>query len=589
MSIIASLHPPRKYPAVRELSDHWKRPTDMTSDLPALPWAVRALLLLASALLALTVAAVPAHAHATFSEGSPADGAVLEAAPTEVTLTFDGPVSALTDAIRVLDPSGQRVDTGEIRRPAAGGTVVAVGLQPDLGPGTYLVDWRVVSADSHPLNGAYTFSIGSASATVAQAVGTSGPAGIGTLAVSRFLTFAGLVLLVGGAAFLALCWQAGWQRPLVRRLLWSGWGATVLGTVVGFLAQGPYVTGFPLSRALSGTLLADVATTPYGQALLARLALLLGAAGVLVVAQRRGPGRATLVPAAMLGAGVLLTQSLAGHAGAGDLRLLTTLADWLHLVAMSTWIGGLVLLTVAMAAGPRLAELRVTVPRFSRIALTAVAVLVVTGSFQAILQVGSINALPATPYGRLLLAKLSLVAVIVFLGAESREWVQHHAGPQDPTGPSDTAELTDAAELRGLRVSVLAEMVIAAAVLGVTAVLVGTTPAKNDYRPETEAIVVAGPAQVEVRVVPAGERRVSVRVDVYDEQGARLAVPEMTADLTHTGRDIGPLAVPLRPAGPGIYVTDPRSVPMTGKWSLAVHVRTSEIDAYTQTLPVTIR
>lgn len=556
----------------------------MTRDLPArLPLAVRALLVLAAVLLALTAGAVPAYAHATFSAGSPADGAVVEAAPAEVTLTFDGPVSALTDAIRVLDPSGQRVDTGEITRPAADGTVVAVGLQPDLEPGTYLVDWRVVSADSHPLNGAYAFSVGSESATVAQAADTSGPAVAGTLAVSRFLTFAGLVLLVGGAAFLALCWQAGWQRPLVRRLLWVGWGATVLGTVVGFLVQGPYVTGFPLSRALSGPLLADVATTPYGRVLLARLALLLGVAGVVVVAQRRGPGRAMLVPAVVLGAGILLTQSLAGHAGTGDLRLLTTLADWLHLVAMSTWIGGLVLLTVAMAAGPRLAELRVTVPRFSRVALTAVAVLVVTGSFQAILQVGSIGALPATPYGRLLLAKLSLVAVIVFLGAESREWAQRHTGPQDATG------LNEASELRGLQVSVLAEVVIAVAVLGVTAALVGTTPAKNGYRPETEAMVVAGPTQVEVRVAPAGERRVTVRADVYDKQGSRLAVPEMTADLTHTGQGIGPLPVPLRPAGPGIYVTDAISVPMTGKWSLAVHVRTSEVDAYTQTMPVTIR
>src|SRR4051812_25671484 len=109
--------------------------------------------------LALLVWASPASAHASLESTSPASGAQLDEAPSEVRLTFSEPVEVSLGGVRVYDANSERVDTGSVHHPGGRGreVVEAVG---DLSDGSYVVTWRVVSDDGHPVHGAFTFQVG---------------------------------------------------------------------------------------------------------------------------------------------------------------------------------------------------------------------------------------------------------------------------------------------------------------------------------------------------------------------------------------------------------------------------------------------
>ncbi|MDT7581362.1 MAG: copper transport protein [Pseudonocardiales bacterium] len=266
---------------------------------------------------------------------------------------------------------------------------------------------------------------------------TGGRVSQGVLGVFRALLYAGLVLLLGGLGFLLVLWPAGRSVARVRRVLWVGWGATVLAGLGGPLLQGPYAAGRSPAAVVDPGLLTGVLGTGYGIAGVVRLVLL--AALVPVLRGLGGIGRRRAAITGVLGLGVLVTTSVVGHAGSGDLALLALPADVLHLAAASAWIGGLVLLAVVLLRrdpGEQLAVL----PRWSRYAAASVGVLTVTGAFAGWREVREWGALFGTTYGRLLLIKIGLVAAMRVLGALGRAWiVLHRSGPPlsgpPPSGP----------------------------------------------------------------------------------------------------------------------------------------------------------
>ena len=107
--------------------------------------------------------AAPAFAHAQLLGTSPASGAVVASAPPEVVLTFGEAVQAPPSAIEVFSADGRQVQTGPVEHPSGRGNQVGVSLPSSL-KGTYVVSWRVISADTHPVQGAFTFSVGAPSA-----------------------------------------------------------------------------------------------------------------------------------------------------------------------------------------------------------------------------------------------------------------------------------------------------------------------------------------------------------------------------------------------------------------------------------------
>lgn len=488
-----------------------------------------------------------ASAHAALTGSDPKDGAVVDVAPKDVTLTFSEQIAMGDDSIRVLDPSSKRVDVAKMQDLSQGGTVrYAVGLKPGLPDGTYTVAWQAVSADSHPVSGAFTFSVGAPSATTATVPDQEAGGGlVGTLYdTARYISYAGFILLVGGAAFVLACWQRGASVRPLQRLVVGGWVTLTAATLVLLLLRTPYTGSGKLGDMFDLGGLSDVLDTKTGAALVSRL-LLLGAAALFIAVlfgayakrvteaddaddaddagnEAAGKAKADLTFGLSLGgtvvaAGIAGTWALSEHASTGIQTGLAMPLDVLHLLAVAAWLGGLVSLLVALYRAPDIE--RAAVRRFSRIAFTSVVVLAVTGIYQSWRQVGSWDAWTDTSYGQLLLVKVGLIAVLLGAAWFSRRWTgllgegaktaeadaEADAEAEEEVTEADTAADPERAaqlarqqaalatarkkrsrdadtERSGLRRSVLTEVCIALVVLAVTTALTGTEPGRTQEK-----------------------------------------------------------------------------------------------------------
>lgn len=390
--------------------------------------------LLAALLCALSVGASSASAHAALTSTDPADGSVVKTAPREVTLNFSEGVLLSGDSVRVLDPKGKRVDTGKTAHVGGKSSTAAAGLHSGLPDGTYTVAWKAVSEDSHPVSGAFTFSIGAPSKTTAK-VSTGGESDgtVGTLyGIGRYAAYGGFAALVGGCVFAGLCRSS---RP-VRKIAVGGWVTVFTATLLLLLLRGPYTDGEGIGGVLDLGRLGDVLSTKPGAALLSRL-LLLGAAAIFLAvlfgSYTRRTGDAEVdarrrqdlafglgFGGTVMAVGLAATWAMAEHASVGLQRQLAMPVDVIHLIAVGVWMGGLASLAVTLRAGEPIE--RAAVRRFSRLAFGSVVALVVTGLYQSWRQVGSWGALTDTEYGRWLLVKVGLMAVLVGIAAVSRRW-----------------------------------------------------------------------------------------------------------------------------------------------------------------------
>ncbi len=410
--------------------------------------------LLAALLCALSVGASSASAHAALTSTDPADGSVVKTAPREVTLNFSEGVLLSGDSVRVLDPKGKRVDTGKTAHVGGKSSTAAAGLHSGLPDGTYTVAWKAVSEDSHPVSGAFTFSIGAPSKTTAKVpTGEASDSTVSTLyGIGRYAAYGGFAALVGGSVFAGLCRSS---RP-VRKIAVGGWVTVFTATLLLLLLRGPYTDGEGIGGILELGRLGDVLSTKPGAALLSRL-LLLGAAAVFLAVlfgsytrrtgEREADARRRQDLAFGLGfggtvmaVGLSATWAMAEHASVGLQRQLAMPVDMIHLIAVGVWLGGLASLAVTLRAGEPIG--RAAVRRFSRLAFGSVVALVVTGLYQSWRQVGSWGALTDTEYGRWLLVKVGLVAVLLGIAAISRRWTGRLTDATADT--ADTAEETDA-------------------------------------------------------------------------------------------------------------------------------------------------
>jgi copper transport protein len=551
--------------------------------------------------------AAPALAHATVVSTDPADSSRLDAVPATVTVTFSEDVSVNAGFVKVVDSDGEQVSEGD---GTGTGRTVSARLRSGLGEGSYIVSYRIVSADSHPISGAYAFVVGDGPLVAASGAvvgGTTDRAVDVVFKAARWVSFAGVVLF-GGLAFLVLCWPAGRSDPRARRLVWTGWGMAMAGALLGLLLEGPYAAGTGLSDAVDLSLLQTTLGTTYGRMLCGRL-VLLGALAVLTVRlldaqvpdEEDEPDRARARDedlAAICGLGVLATYGGVGHAAAGSTPTLALLSDTTHLAAASVWIGGLAMLVACLLPTRRGAELARALPRFSAIALGAVGVLVVTGTYQAWREVRPLEALWSTEYGKLLVAKIIGVVVLIGLGYLSREAVRrryvrpvvHALSVAEDEAPQDAPAGGDERAVRSLRRSVGIEVAIAAVVLGITSVLVQTAPAKATYTdPVRETVRLASGGTADVEITPAKVGSNTLRITVKDERGEPADAAQVTATLALPAEQIGPLAVNLTRAGTGQYTAGSASLPRAGTWELVIRVQKSEFDRDVAQVDVTVR
>lgn len=594
--------------------------------------------------------ATPAAAHAELVETTPAAGERLETAPEQVVLRYSEPVSPPDDAIEVFDSEGDQVETSSPSHPDGVAELVAVDL-PELDDGAYVVTWRVSSEDSHPIRGAYTFRIGDvaasaeadASAVMDQLVAAEGgDRAVGVLfGIDRFAGFVGMVLLVGGTIFLVALWPRGLRDRRARRLLGTAWVTVTVATVVGFGFQAAYSEGTGLGGVVDFGSIGDVVGTRPGRVWLLRLVILALVAVVGRVAARRlGPAAAgpaddeptwsaatagrvgsqssALVLAGALGLALLATITFAGHAAAGDWVPVAITADLVHLSAISVWLGGLATMfavvlrrvdadtpapsTVGAAgvatdvevsaarADRAIEDMAAVVARFSRWALIAVVLVVVSGTVQAWRQLQSFSALVDTTYGRALIVKVVLVAIVLCGAALSREWVyRRRMWAAAQADGDEAAPAKPPLSVRMLRRSVGAEVAVATLVLAVTALLVNTVPGKDALSPSFTSEQHGTALLLDIEVEPAKAGPADIRITALTHDGEPFQPPDLRASLSLPERDVPAIPVELESSSAGVYVAEDIDIPFAGTWTLTVDVRTTEFDQETFTVQVPVK
>lgn len=413
---------------------------------------------------------------------------------------------------------------------------------------------------------------------------------VGVLAgLMRFLTFGGLLVLVGGSAFIALLWPDGGDRRLVRRVLWSAWAAIAVGSILGMGLQAASVADLSLLDALKPSVINTTLDTTFGSAALARVLLLMPIAVLLELLPRARQLWWKLAGLAS-GLGLLLTLVLSGHAATGRWIATARITDLLHLLGAAVWLGGLAMLFVAVLRSD-VTDARSITERFSTIGFGAVAVVALTGTLQSVRQVATLEQLE-TPYGRLLIVKVVTVLTLIGIASLTRPALQGRltSGFEPALDGPGAKRPGEGGEIGLLRRLVGAEVVVAVLVLAVTALLVDANAGNAEVVasvPFDETHVV-GDALINVVVAPGSVGPTDVHLYLNDPGGGLASPVDATATFSLESAGISSIDVPLKLAGPKHWSAYDLDLPNAGEWVLTVQIALTDVDTVRTTFTVPI-
>lgn len=546
----------------------------------------RLLVLVALVAAVLAFGAAPAFAHASLEGTQPASGTEFPAGkpPKAVTITFNEPVTIPANAVQVLDKNGKAV---EIAKPGFGadGRHVTVAL-PSLANGTYVVTWRVVSDDSHPVQGAFTFGVGEAAGTVAANAGTHNSRAVGVaFGAVRFFSYLASLVLLGGIALALWSWPGAARRRDVRVLLWIALTLVIVTALGGIAFQGAYANGTGFGSLFDRSAINDVLATRFGMAWRDRALLAIILAPVVLTLTREIPRWARIVRDVVFvfaAVAIAATFAYAGHGDTGRLTYVALPADMIHILAAAVWFGGLVVLGVGLRDARQPQGAARATDRFSAVALPAIGIVVVSGAIQAWRQIETWPALWQTPYARMLLVKTLLVGAIVVVASASRDILRRHVAPaiRDLVGVGAAWAEAPADDVRRLRDAVWVEVGLAIVVVAITAGLVNTEPAREAFAATPRTFVASVPAdQVVFKVAaqPTIPGRNIIAIVVQTPAGKPARVTTVTATITLPGR-VAPIPLTLAPTKDATRYVASIEIPFAGSWILTMRATRSKFD-----------
>jgi copper transport protein len=533
-----------------------------------------------------------AWAHAALLHTVPSASGIVNTPPKQVALTYSEAVEPRFAIVSVTDAAGAQETTGPPQRSPSDADTLVVPLKR-LAEGWYLVYWRVISVDGHPVRGAFTFAVGPNPGPAPQFVipSISETAATPPLLIARWAVFLSVMTAIGLFTLRMLI-----ARPLVSRVdgtrLRSLSAAFFAAAAVGLVATPIYVDIATAKFALRsdfavGALVPLMRVSSFGRGFLDLelcLALFTAAAGVAFWLDRPDrprrsiAGLLSLSGALAAGAAILILPGLAGHAAQTSPRGWSLVFDWLHLMAGSIWIGGLAGLLVLWAALPsarRVAGLVVCVPRFSNVAFVAVLTLIGSGIAAALFHLPTLGSLWQTSYGQALLVKIGLLLTAMLLASVNLLRTR-------PRLVATGAAGEPAARL--LRRLVGGEVLLVAAAIFAAAVLSSLPPPSKALASVGRASAHVGPGPVanvvsengyrlELRVAPnraAVPNAFSVRMT---KNGEPVRGADVTAAFTMLDMEMGQQAYHLAETAPGVYAHSAPALVMVGHWALSFNVQ----------------
>ena len=536
-----------------------------------------------------------ASAHAYLIRTVPAASGVLDVPPPNVQLTYDEAVEPRFAIISVTNAAGRQETTGPVRRSPANPDTLVVPLRPRLAEGWYLIYWRAISVDGHPVQGAFTYAVGPNPGPAPQfpIPSIAGSATSLRLLIARWVMFLSVMSAIGLFVFRVLI-----ARPAARRApgtsLWAVSRAFVISSVVGLVAIPVYLdiaTSIDsLRSAFDVTALVPLfRATAFGRGyvdMLVCFALFCAAAWTALWLDRPDRARRSVAEvvsvagALLAAAAVLLLPGSAGHAAQTSPRGISVILDWVHLITGSLWLGGLIgliVLWVTVGASLRVTSLSVVVPRFSNVALVSVLLLLGTGTWATINHMPALDALWLTGYGVAILVKIGLLIAAMALAAGNllRTKPRLQTAAREPELGQPAARM--------LRRLISGEAALITAAVFAAAVLSSLAPPPPAFALQNTALANVGPGRVaetvgragytlQVLVTPnkaAAPDSFALRIT---KNGQPVRGANVTLTFNHTEMQMPQQEYQLTETQPGLYSRAAPALVMVGKWALSFQI-----------------
>jgi copper transport protein len=541
--------------------------------------------IVAAAALALPASA---WAHAALLQTVPVASRTINTAPTEVRMRFSEPVEPRFAIVSVTDATGRQVTDGDPASAPGSPQTLVTPLQR-VPEGWYLVFWRVISADGHPVRGAFTFAVGPNPGPPPQFVvpSLSETATTTRLLIARWVVFLSVLSALGLFVLRAVI-----ARPVVRVVRGSSLRALNIAVgvalVVALIATPVYALLATAQFTLRsfwdfGDVVPAVRSSGFGEDFL-DLELDLGLFAVAATAalvvdrperEQRSIAELLALPAALAaGLAALVLPALAGHAGQKAPRGLSLPLDTAHLTAASIWLGGLIGLVVFwLSAGRagRAAALAYVVPRFSIVAFCSVLLLIGTGIGQAFQELPTFASLWETSYGQALIWKIALLTGALLLAAVNLARTKPRLQARDASAPLL------------LRRLVQGEILFVASALFAAGVLASLAPpssalarvqdisARVGPGPVSEAVT-KGPYRVRVRVTPNRAAVNNAFELALTRNGRPVRGAEVITKFDMLDMEMGEQSYQLRERRPGVFQHSAPALVMVGHWALLFEV-----------------
>jgi copper transport protein len=555
----------------------------------------RGVVALAAVVAALALPAA-AWAHAALLRTVPSPSGTVNTPPKQVSLTYSEAVEPRFAIVSVTDVNAKRVTAGSPHRSPTDPDTLVVPLKK-VGQGWYLVYWRVISVDGHPVRGAFTFAVGPNPGPAPQFVipSISETAATPRLLVARWLTFLSVMAAIG-----LFVLRIGIARPVVRRVSGTRLRAVsvafVVTAVIALVATPVYLLLATAQFALRswydvGALFPLIRASAFGRGYVdLELTFLLFALAALValwVDRPERERRSIVELLALAGAGVaagavLLVPGLAGHAAQTSPRAWSLLFDWSHLIGGSLWIGGLIGLIVIWASLPatrRIAGLAVCVPRFSNVAFVSVNVLIASGVAAAVVHLPTVSSLWQTSYGQAILVKVGLLGGATILAAVNLLWtrprLQASVGDRPELGPATATLLR---RLVGSEIAIVAAIIFAAAVLSSLAppakalAQIGHAAAHVGPGPVRSVVQLNG-YDLQLHVTPNRAAQANQFALSIKRNGQPVTGAGVTAKFAMLDMEMGQQAYALKESAPGVYSHSAPALVMVGHWAITFEVQ----------------
>ncbi|WP_128099995.1 copper resistance CopC/CopD family protein [Paenibacillus sp. DCT19] len=527
-----------------------------------------------------------ASAHAYIVKASPAENELLVTAPELLSLEFNESLQTAFFDIKITAPDGTRADDGNVQIDAARPHIMETGLRSGLGNGTYAVNWKAVSADGHPIQGAYVFHIGEPSGAPAGLADLTSGAGEGSgpikwiLSLTDWIQYLGLSVILGTLAFLLfrIMPTSMAREPLdvpgSHKLLWISYGAASLAAMLSLPLSTLYESGVSLSELSWALIGSALKLTSFGLIWIVQMLIIMLLAVTILSGYDRDRSMRTRIWSSygslLLVLGWLFTHAMTGHPAAAEQRVLAITMDYVHLIGAAFWIGALTAMAICL---PPLTDqlprkLRgdiywTAIRRFTAWGIGAVALLVATGIYGSlvILPAPILTSLFTTAYGLVLIAKVVLLIVMLAFAWRHARLARSGSGDR-------------------LAGSLKAELAAGAIVLALAAVLTHLSPGQPaPVGPFNEVQTTDDGTTISLQVSPnvTGENVFEIGVKRADGSVVN-DLEQVTLSLTHLDMDMGIYEITIPKNDTGVYKAEDY-ISMPGRWNIKVHLLTRSLDA----------